>query len=70
MRDLQQPPDRDEPSRVWLADEFRQDEAQRSPDARAILTELGIEAGGTRRQLLESATFRALLEDVPLAEAA
>ena len=70
VRDLQETPERYEALREWLADEFRKDEVQRSSDARAIFTELGIEAGGTRRHLLESATFRALLEDVALAEAA
>jgi single-stranded-DNA-specific exonuclease len=70
VRELQESPERYEALREWLAVEFRKEEVQRSSDARAIFTELGIEAGGTRRQLLESATFRALLEDVPLAEAA
>jgi single-stranded-DNA-specific exonuclease len=72
VRDLHETPERYETLRAWLADEFRKDVAQQAPEARAIFSELGIEAeaGGARRQLLESATFRALLEDVPLAEAA
>ncbi|HEV3480521.1 MAG TPA: single-stranded-DNA-specific exonuclease RecJ [Gaiellaceae bacterium] len=70
VRDLHETPERYDALRAWLAEEFRKEEAERSPDARAIFAELGIEAAGTRRQLLESAIFRGLLEDVPLAEAA
>ena len=47
--------------RAWLAAEWRAGEAAWSPDARTIFGELGLEAGA-RRQLLESETFRALLE--------
>jgi single-stranded-DNA-specific exonuclease len=70
VRDFVETPERYESLRAWLVDEFRKDEAARSAEAQAIFAELGLEAGGPRRQLLESETFRALLEDVPLAEAA
>jgi hypothetical protein len=48
--------------RAWLAAEWRSGETARTPEARAIFAELGVVAGGPSRQLLESATFRALLE--------
>ena len=48
--------------RAWLADEWRAGEPAWAPDARRIFTELGLTVGGARRQLLESETFRALLE--------
>jgi single-stranded-DNA-specific exonuclease len=70
VRDLIETPERYESLRAWLADEFRKDEAGQAPEARAIFAELGLERGGPRRQLLESARFRLLLEDVPLADAA
>jgi single-stranded-DNA-specific exonuclease len=70
VRELHETPERYEGLRAWLADEFRKDESARTPKAQAIFAELGLEAGGPRRQLLESEAFRALLEDVPLAEAA
>jgi single-stranded-DNA-specific exonuclease len=70
VRDLHETPERYESLRTWLADEFRKGEAARAPEAQAIFAELGLEQGGPRRQLLESDAFRALLEDVPLAEAA
>ena len=69
VRDLAETPERYESLRRWLTDEFRKQQ-DRAPDAQAIFAELGLEAGGPSRQLLESATFRALLEDEPLAEAA
>jgi single-stranded-DNA-specific exonuclease len=69
VRDLVETPERYESLRTWLADEFRKQEG-RAPEAQAIFAELGLEAGGPRRQLLESPAFRALLEDVPLADAA
>ena len=70
VRDLVETPERYETLRAWLADEYRKDEAVRDSEARAIFAELGLEPGGPRRQLLESPAFRALLEDVPLADAA
>ena len=58
--------------RAWLAEEWRAGEAAWTPDARTIFAELGLTSGGTTRQLLESETFRTLLErgDVALPEAA
>jgi single-stranded-DNA-specific exonuclease len=70
VRDLVETPERYESLRDWLKDEFHKDEASRDRVAQEIFAELGLEAGGTRRELLESAAFRALLEDVPLADAA
>jgi single-stranded-DNA-specific exonuclease len=70
VRDLVETPERYETLRAWLADEFRKDEAVQARDARAIFAELGLEPGGPRGQLLESPSFRLLLEDVPLADAA
>jgi single-stranded-DNA-specific exonuclease len=42
----------------------------RSPDANVVFAELGLDEGAAGRHLLESPTFRALLEQPPLAEAA
>jgi len=70
VRDLVETPQRYETLRGWLVEEFRKDDAARSPEARAIFAELGHELGGPKRDLLESESFRALLEDVPLAAAA
>ena len=56
--------------REWLAEEWRKPAAARDPEAAAIFAELGLEDGG-RRDLLESARFRALLAtEPPLARAA
>jgi single-stranded-DNA-specific exonuclease len=70
VRDLVETPERYESLRTWLAEEFRKEEAARAPEAQAIFAELALVAGGPKRDLLESEAFRALLEDVPLAEAA
>jgi len=60
--------------RDWLAGQWRAGEAAWTPDASAIFSELGLSAaagGSMRRSLLESPTFRRLLETKPaLAEAA
>ncbi|HEY2353355.1 MAG TPA: single-stranded-DNA-specific exonuclease RecJ [Gaiellaceae bacterium] len=61
--------------REWLAGEWRRPVAARDAQATAIFAELGLDdaslAGGARRDLLESAQFRALLaEPPPLAQAA
>jgi single-stranded-DNA-specific exonuclease len=57
--------------RAWLAGEWRAGEDAWTPEAREIFAELGLTPGGARRQLLESASFRALLDrggaDLPLA---
>jgi single-stranded-DNA-specific exonuclease len=55
--------------REWLAGEWRKPAAARDREAVAIFAELGLE-DGCRRDLLESARFRALLEAEPLARAA
>jgi single-stranded-DNA-specific exonuclease len=56
--------------REWLAAEWRKPAAARDADAAAIFSELGLE-DGSRRDLLESARFRALLNaEQPLARAA
>jgi hypothetical protein len=56
--------------REWLMDEWRKPPPARDPEASAIFAELGVEAGA-RRDLLESARFRALLAaEPPLAQAA
>jgi single-stranded-DNA-specific exonuclease len=70
VRDIVETPDRYDSLRAWLVEEFRKDAATRAPEAQAIFAELGHEQGGPRRDLLESDAFRALLDDVPLAEAA
>ena len=57
--------------REWLAQQWKLDDAERSEEARAVFTDLGL-SGGTRsrRQLLESEVFRALLEEPALPRAA
>jgi single-stranded-DNA-specific exonuclease len=55
--------------REWLAAEWRKPAAARDPEAVAVFDELGLE-DGSRRDLLESARFRALLLAEPLARAA
>jgi single-stranded-DNA-specific exonuclease len=56
--------DRYEELRGWLAAQWRLGETERSEEARAIFTELELDgAEGVRRQLLESGSFRALLEE-------
>ncbi len=50
--------------RDWLAGQWRAGEAAWTPEARAIFGELEL-ADGVKRSLLESPTFRALLEDKP-----
>ena len=48
--------------RTWLAEQWRAGEATWSPAARDVFAELGLVGGGVRRELLESESFRALLE--------
>jgi single-stranded-DNA-specific exonuclease len=56
--------------RMWLGAQWKAGEAAWTPEARAIFTELEL-ADGAHRSLLESATFRSLLDGRPaLAEAA
>ncbi|MSO96099.1 MAG: single-stranded-DNA-specific exonuclease RecJ [Thermoleophilia bacterium] len=47
--------------RTWLAGVWRAGEAAWTPEARRIFSELSIDDSATRRQLLESPTFRELL---------
>jgi single-stranded-DNA-specific exonuclease len=54
--------------REWLKLEWRKDE--RDPAAAAVFAELGLAEGGSRRHLLESERFRALLDQPELARAA
>jgi single-stranded-DNA-specific exonuclease len=54
--------------REWLKAEWRKD--ARDPSAAAIFAELGLDEGGSRRHLLESERFRALLAEPELARAA
>jgi hypothetical protein len=61
--------ERYEELRTWLAEEWRRGEAARSEEARAVFAELGLQEG-ERRSLLESESFRRLLEAPPLARAA
>ena len=51
--------------RAWLADEWKKPESARDAEAAAIFAELGVVEGGPRRDLLESARFRALLAAEP-----
>jgi hypothetical protein len=61
--------ERYEELRAWLADEWRRGEAARSNEARAVFAELEL-VDGERRSLLESESFRRLLDVPPLARAA
>lgn len=58
--------------RAWLAEEWRAGETAWTPDARRIFDELGLSGAGVKRQLLESESFRSLLEraETPLPVAA
>jgi single-stranded-DNA-specific exonuclease len=65
--------ERYEELRTWFAGEWRRGEAAWTPDVRAVFEELGLTtAGAPWRSLLESESFRRLLEDEapPLARAA
>ncbi len=55
--------------RTWLAGQWKAGDAAWTPEARAIFTELEL-ADGARRSLLESPTFRAMLEERPALAAA
>ena len=50
--------------RAWLAEQWRAGEAAWTPEARAVFEELEL-AGGAKRSLLESESFRRLLETEP-----
>ena len=63
--------DRYEELRVWLAAQWKLDEAERDATAREVFAELELNGdAGVRRQLYESERFRALLETPGLAQAA
>ena len=70
VRRLLDAPDRYEELRDWLKGEWGREPASRSPEAALIFRELAVEAGGPKRQLLESDAFRALLEREALPRAA
>ena len=56
--------------RAWLAEQWRAGESAWTPDARRVFDELGLGGAGVTRQLLESETFRGLLErpvELPIA---
>ncbi len=55
--------------RDWLGGQWKAGEASWTPQARLIFEELEL-ANGARRSLLESPTFRALLEEKPVLAAA
>ena len=62
--------ERFEELRGWLAEEWGREEAARSPEARTVFAELEL-VDGERRSLLESESFRRLLDTPPaLARAA
>jgi single-stranded-DNA-specific exonuclease len=62
--------DRYDDLRAWLAQLWRSGESAWTADARAIFEELGFAADAApRRHLLESARFRELLAEPPLADA-
>ena len=70
VRRLLDAPERYEELRDWLAGLWQQGEAAWPAEAGLIFRELGLEAGGPKRQLLESETFRSLLERQALPRAA
>ena len=57
-------PDRYDDLRAWLAAQWRAGEAEWTPEARAIFTELEL-GEGAKRSLLESDAFRRLLAEEP-----
>jgi len=68
VRRVFETPDRYLQLRDRFASEWRADRL--SPEAKLIAEELALEAGGPWRSLLESPTFQAMLEEVPLPLAA
>ena len=64
-------PERYESLRDRLAEEWRREAVERSPDAQLIFAELGLDGEtAIKTSLLESEAFRALLEEPELARAA
>jgi single-stranded-DNA-specific exonuclease len=72
VRRLFESPARYEELRAWLGELWKAGETAWTPEAAAVFRELGLDRdGGSRRQLLESEAFRALLEQpVELPQAA
>ena len=71
VRRLFETPTGYETLRARFADLWRAGEEAWTPDARRVFDELGLEAGAARRaQLLESESFRALLDELELPRAA
>jgi single-stranded-DNA-specific exonuclease len=70
VRRLYDTPEGYEELREWLAGVWRRGESAWPPEAALIFRELGVSDGGPRRQLLESESFRALLEREALPRAA
>jgi single-stranded-DNA-specific exonuclease len=71
VRRLFETPDGYEELRAHLGEVWRSGEGSWTPEARRIFVELGLQRGsGRRRQLLESETFRELLEPEVLPRAA
>ncbi|HEU4943483.1 MAG TPA: DHHA1 domain-containing protein, partial [Gaiellaceae bacterium] len=70
VRQLLETPERYESLRQWLAEEFRKEAPARDRAAQAVFDELGLDEGGSRRALLESGAFRAMLADEPAPVAA
>src|SRR4029077_11449014 len=64
VRRMYDAPSRYEELRGWLAGLWKAGESAWTPEARAVFGELGLETGGAiRRQLLESESCRALLDE-------
>ena len=70
VRRLFDAPDEYASLRDWLRSEWEKAEPARSPDAARVFAELALVAGGPRRELLESESFRALLAREALPRAA
>jgi single-stranded-DNA-specific exonuclease len=70
VRRLFDAPEGYEDLREWLAGIWRQGKSAWPPEAARIFAELGVSDGGPKRQLLESESFRALLEREALPRAA
>jgi single-stranded-DNA-specific exonuclease len=70
VRRLFDAPEGYEDLREWLAGIWRLGESAWPPEAARIFAELGVSDGGPKRQLLESESFRALLEREALPRAA
>jgi single-stranded-DNA-specific exonuclease len=69
VRRIFETPDRYDAVRSWFAEQWRLAPAERDARAQDVFEELALD-GGAWRSLLESETFRAMLEEVPLAQAA